>query len=190
MARPVEFERAKTLDLALRLFWRQGYQATSVADLLETMQLSRSSLYAAYGDKRALFAECLDRFAGLTLNFLDTAPPEEPPLATLQRFFEFGLRRGGGEGRWGCLLVNTSLELAAAEPELSARASAHLQSVQARFDAALRRRGCAAEQAEGLAGMLMLLLQGLRAAARRGLPAGQQKTQIAAAFGLLETALP
>lgn len=189
MGRPFEFERSEVLDRALRLFWRRGYQATSVADLVEETGISRSSLYAAFGDKPALFAECLDAFADRTLAFLDAAPPAEPPLATLRRFFEFGLNHAD-EGRWGCLLVNTSLELAAADPDLSARASRHLGRVQAGFETALGRRGCAPDQAAGLAGVLMLMLQGLRVSTRRGLPAGQQQAQIDAAFHLLDRALP
>lgn len=189
MSRPLEFERGETRNQALRLFWRKGYQATSVADLVDGTGLSRSSLYAAFGDKPALFAECLDVFADRTLAFLQSAPPEEPPLATLRRFFEFGLTHGD-EGSWGCLLVNTSLELAAADPLLSARASGHLRRVEAGFEAALLRCGCASDQAAGLAGVLMLLLQGLRVSTRRGLPADAQQAHIRAAFCLLEAALP
>ena len=62
MSRPLEFDRSKALGHALTLFWRKGYQATSLADLVAAMQISRSSFYATFGDKRSLFIECLDQF--------------------------------------------------------------------------------------------------------------------------------
>ena len=58
---------------ATGLFWRRGYQATSIPDLLDAMEIGRSSLYAAFGDKRALFLECLDVYVGRTLALLADA---------------------------------------------------------------------------------------------------------------------
>ena len=54
MARPIEFDHHQALDKALLLFWRKGYQATSLADLVEFMGISRSSSYSAFQDKRSL----------------------------------------------------------------------------------------------------------------------------------------
>ena len=47
----------------MRLFWRKGYAATSVEDLIATLQLSRSSLYDTFGDKRTLFLEALKLYS-------------------------------------------------------------------------------------------------------------------------------
>ncbi|MFM8354230.1 MAG: TetR/AcrR family transcriptional regulator, partial [Gammaproteobacteria bacterium] len=55
MSRPIEFDRSKALDKAVALFWRKGYQATSLTDLLAAKQIGRSSFYAAFTDKRSLF---------------------------------------------------------------------------------------------------------------------------------------
>ena len=57
------------------------------------VEISRSSFYAAFGDKRALFLECLDLFAERTLNFLTTTLETNSPLDGLKRFFEMGLPR-------------------------------------------------------------------------------------------------
>ena len=148
MARPVEFDRTLARDRALLLFWRRGYQAASLSDLLAAMEISRSSFYAAFGDKRALFLECLDLFAARTLNFLNGTLETNPPLDGLKRFFEMGLgRMGDGESHWGCLLVNTSLEMAGVDDALSQRASAHLAQVQAAFEASLLKTGCSPQKA-------------------------------------------
>ena len=62
MPRTPEFDRTRTLNRALKLFWARGYTATSLADLLEAMGIARSSFYASFGDKRSLFIECLEVF--------------------------------------------------------------------------------------------------------------------------------
>ncbi len=172
------------------LFWRQGYQATSLSDLIAAMGISRSSFYAAFGDKRGLFVECLDAFAARTFAVLDAARGDRRPLEAIRRFFEMGLARmGDGEPQWGCLLVNTSLEMAGADPNLSQRASGHLSQVQARFETNLIEGGCEPAAAADLAALLMLLLEGLRVSSRRALPGDVQREQIRTAFRILDAAV-
>jgi AcrR family transcriptional regulator len=64
MGRPREFDTDAALEKAMRLFWAKSYEGTSVADLTETLGISRPSLYAAFGDKRSLFRAALERYAG------------------------------------------------------------------------------------------------------------------------------
>jgi AcrR family transcriptional regulator len=61
--RPRAFDVDRALDLALHLFWRKGYEGTSLSDLTRAMGINRPSLYAAFGDKEALFRRALDRYA-------------------------------------------------------------------------------------------------------------------------------
>jgi AcrR family transcriptional regulator len=61
--RPRAFDVDWALDQALHLFWRKGYEGTSLSDLTRTMGINRPSLYAAFGDKEALFRQALDRYA-------------------------------------------------------------------------------------------------------------------------------
>ena len=77
------------MDKALVLFWRKGYQAASLSDLLLAMEIGRSSFYATFSDKRSLFIECLDLFGTRTRDFLVRTRNEEPPLDALRRFFEY-----------------------------------------------------------------------------------------------------
>lgn len=187
MARPIEFDRSEARDQALLLFWRKGYQATSLADLLSVMGISRSSFYAAFGDKRALFEECLDRFAERTLAMIAADRTNPRPLDAIRAFFEMGLgRMGDGEPQWGCLLVNTSLEMAGVDQALSARASRHLRDVQSGFEANLLAGGFDADKAADIAAHLMLMLEGLRVSSRRALPAEVGRRQIHTAFRILE----
>jgi len=62
MARAKEFDREKVLERAMHVFWARGYEATSLPELLDAMQIGRQSMYDTFGDKRALFIAALDRY--------------------------------------------------------------------------------------------------------------------------------
>ena len=193
MARPLEFDRPQAVNKALVLFWRKGYQASSLADLLAGMGIGRSSFYAAFTDKRGLFIECLDLFSVRTLDLLQRTRAEMPPVDALQSFFErnfIGARGAGAvRGHWGCMLVNTVLEMAGVDDELAARASNHLGEMQRIFQAHLQDAGAAPAQAEELAAMLMLFNEGIRVSSRRRLPDAQHLQAIATTFRLIRSAI-
>ena len=193
MARPIEFDRPQAVNRALALFWRKGYQATSLADLLADMDISRSSFYAAFIDKRSLFIECLDLFSSRTIELLHRSRAQMPPVDALQGFFERNFIGAGGaaavRGHWGCMLVNTVLEMAGVDDELSARASRQLSDMQSVFQACLQDAGATPEQAEELAAMLMLFNEGIRVSSRRRLPEAQHLQPITTTFRLIRNAV-
>lgn len=59
MARTVEFNECEIIDKAMNVFWEKGYQATSMQDLVDAMQINRSSIYNSFGDKHQLFMKCI-----------------------------------------------------------------------------------------------------------------------------------
>jgi TetR/AcrR family transcriptional repressor of nem operon len=190
MGRPLSFNQSTARDKALVLFWRKGYQATSLDELLKSMEISRSSFYASFVDKRSLFLDSLDLFARRTQDVVSRARSELAPIDALQRFFErniVGAR--GSKASWGCMLVNTVLELADVDDELSARASLHLADIQATFEDCLLDANCEPERAAELAALLMLVNGGVRVASRRKLSTQQQLDPIETAFRLLRSAL-
>ena len=196
MARPLEFDRSKAVNKALVLFWRKGYQASSLADLLSAMGIGRSSFYAAFTDKRTLFLECLDLFAARTVDVVQRARAEMPPVDALQHFFERNFVGVPGSGvaasasqHWGCMLVNTVLEMAGVDDELAERASRHLGEMQRVFQACLRDAGAKAARAEELAAMLMLVNEGIRVSSRRRLPDAQHLQPISTTFELIRRAV-
>jgi TetR/AcrR family transcriptional regulator, transcriptional repressor for nem operon len=115
------------------------------------------------------------------------------PVDALQSFFEhnFAGAQGAGtaRGHWGCMLINTVLEMAGVDDPLAARASDHLSEVQRIFRASLEEAGAAPEQAEELGAMLMLVMEGARVSSRRRLPEAQQLQPIATTFKLVRNAL-
>jgi len=190
MGRPVEFDRPTAVNRALALFWRQGYQATSLADLLPTMGISRSSFYAAFGDKRGFFIECLDLWAARTLQLLNDQRNGLPPIDALQKFFERSVAEAlGPKVNWGCMLVNTVLEMSGVDDELATRASTHMADMERIFQDSLQDAGATPAQAEKMAAMLMLFNEGIRVSSRRRLPEAQQLQSISTTFGLVRSAL-
>lgn len=190
MVRPIEFDRPQAVNKALVLFWRQGYQATTLADLLAAMGIGRSSFYAAFTDKRSFYIECLDLWAARTLELLEQARAGMPPIDALQNFFErsFVVARGA-KASWGCMLVNTVLEMANVDDDLAARASHHLGEMQRVFQACLQDAGATPARAEELAATLMLFNEGIRVSSRRRLPEAQHLQAIATTFRLIRSAM-
>ncbi|TMH32531.1 MAG: TetR/AcrR family transcriptional regulator [Betaproteobacteria bacterium] len=60
--RPRGFDREAALERAMEVFWRQGYEGTSITDLTRAMRINPPSLYAAFGDKERLYLEALERY--------------------------------------------------------------------------------------------------------------------------------
>ena len=128
MARPREFDETTALDAAMDCFWRDGYEATSVRDLAARMGITGASLYNAFGDKRSLFREVLQRYAERSTReriarLESTLPPKQAVVAFLGEIVE---RSVDGDRR-GCLLVNTALEIAPHDPVLGAEVAGHLR---------------------------------------------------------------
>ncbi len=73
VGRPREFDIEQALDKAMLLFWEKGYEGTSLADLTAVMGITKPSLYAAFGDKRALFEAALTRYAQGPNAFMEKA---------------------------------------------------------------------------------------------------------------------
>lgn len=186
MARPIQFNHQQAVDKALLLFWRKGYQATSMSDLVDAMEISRSSFYSAFKDKRSLFLLCLDLFGERTCQVLQKARIQMAAIDALQFFFERHLSGPRPQqASLGCMLVNTVLEMAGVDDELSDRASEHLVEMQNLFEDCLGDTGCQPEQAHALAGVLMLLNEGIRVASRRRMKRQDQLDPIATTFSML-----
>lgn len=190
MARPTEFDRLRARDKALVLFWRKGYQASSLNELLELMDIGRSSFYAAFTDKRSLFVECLDLFAERTQNMLLRNRTGQPPMDALLHFFTQTFTEPRAiRAEWGCMLVNTVLEMSDVDAGLAERASRHLETMQHIFQACLEDAGFAAATANEIAALLMLVNEGVRVSSRRGLTQQQQLAPIETVFWLLKNAI-
>jgi TetR/AcrR family transcriptional repressor of nem operon len=189
MARPRNFDRDTVRDRAMILFWRQGYQATALPDLLAATELSRSSFYAAFGDKRALYLECLHLFAERTRELLLTERHTRTPIDALEAFFRDGVEGAGARrAAWGCMMVNTIIEASGVDEGLRVEASALINRMQALFAETLQDAGFAPADAERWAAHLMLVNEGLRVESRRKVPIETRAANIEITFAALRAA--
>jgi len=86
--RPRSFDVEKALDAAMHVFWRDGYQGTSLSDLTEAMGISRPSLYAAFGDKESLFYRVLDRYTEGPAAYVRAALSQPTARAVVEALLE------------------------------------------------------------------------------------------------------
>lgn len=172
MARTKEFDREAVLDKAMRLFWQQGYEATSLRDLLAAMGIGRQSMYDTFGDKHALYLAALDRYCATVGQrlFAPLAAPG-PVMPALRRIFEQVIDGSLGDCRHGCLMVNATTELAPGDREIARRAEENLWGAEVAFRTALERGQASGEidrrhDPRALALFLFNALQGLRVTAK------------------------
>jgi TetR/AcrR family transcriptional regulator, transcriptional repressor for nem operon len=112
MARPRTFEPTDVLLAARKLFWRKGYQGTSLDDITEATGLTKPSLYAAFGDKASLFLKVLDDYHDLLVARSARIIAEAPTArAAVEAWLMSFLPACSGErGRNGCLSINTMID--------------------------------------------------------------------------------
>jgi AcrR family transcriptional regulator len=141
MGRPREFDRDTALEEAMRLFWAKGYEGTSVADLTNTLGISRPSLYAAFGDKQSLFGAALERYAVGPAAYV-TAAIDKPTAREVAEQLLSGAAdlQAGSRNPGGCLTVNGAIACGTdAEPirqALNAHRTAGVALLQRRFERA------------------------------------------------------
>lgn len=136
------FDVTETLEKAMQAFWTHGYEATSMQDLVDCTGINRGSLYATYGDKRALFLAALRMYDGkMRRGLLAELEAENTPREAIRALFLAFMADvlEGGSNR-GCLLTNTALELSAHDPEV-AQIVAHAQEQMEGFFARMISEG-------------------------------------------------
>jgi AcrR family transcriptional regulator len=141
--RPREFDAEAVLDRALEVFWRKGYEGASISELTEAMGINRPSLYAAFGNKEALFRKALDRYAKGPAAYTRKAL-EEPTARAVAECMLHGAAEALTDPRMphGCLGVQGALSCgdaaASIREELCSRRSAWEEALQKRLERARR----------------------------------------------------
>jgi TetR/AcrR family transcriptional repressor of nem operon len=173
--RPRGFDMEAAVERAMGVFWSRGYHGTALPDLLRATKLSRGSLYAAFGDKHALFLRALDRYIADALARMDVElGPRHAPVDGLRTFLAgYVERTSGASGRRGCLLVATAMELAGHDGDVEARIGGFFKAMEARVASALSRAKAAGELAAGVepasaARILVCFVEGLRVVGKTG----------------------
>ena len=137
MGRPLEFDPREALDKALELFWRHGYEGTSLTDLTKAMGIVRPSLYATFGSKEDLFRQVVDLYWSRHMGFARAAR-EKPTAREVVEALLFGFADAvtGCGTPAGCLGVNGALACSPASEDIQKELAAR----RTRDEAALRKR--------------------------------------------------
>ena len=173
MARPLEFEASEALKSAMRVFWSKGYEAASLNDILVATGLSKSSLYATFGDKRELFLAAFEAYRRERMKHLEAILNNgQTARQSIEEFFRLGVAQvDNPEHAYGCMTANEAVELAPHDVDIQGLVEEDFQAVEDAFARAIRRG-----QMEGsinsdkdlrqLARFLVVSLQGLQVMAR------------------------
>lgn len=193
IGRPLEFDPDIALEAAMDQFWAKGYEHTSMQDLLGAMNLSKSSLYQAFGGKQPLFRRCVARYADQVAQRLRAGLAAAPTgRAFIESFLHSALKEvAATHAPRGCLVMNTASEFSQSEPEIAgdvAQSIARFREVlQAAVERAQREGDIAADRdARVLAHYLVSSMSGLRTQAKAGADAKTLKEIIAVILKALD----
>lgn len=186
MGRPRAFDMDETLDRALDVFWRNGYEGSSLSDLTKAMGINPPSLYAAFGNKEGLFLKAFDRYVESYGAYARDAleEPTARDVATKLLHGVIDLLTNKRNPR-GCLMVATTCGNAAGpiREELIARRTAGLAAMRRRFERAKAEGDLPADLNPAAAARYMaMLLEGMAVQAAGG--AGRKDLQRVAEIAL------
>jgi TetR/AcrR family transcriptional repressor of nem operon len=141
MARPREFDTTEALSQAMQVFWSKGYEATSLTDLLDAMQLSKSSFYDTFGCKHEVFLATIEHYKKtMTAQFAGVASLDSPARKLIQSMFDRAVSRMTEEGgQRGCYLNNCAVEVALHDPKAAKLVNGGLGLMEDAFFALVRR---------------------------------------------------
>lgn len=141
VGRPRAFDVDTALEKAMRVFWQRGYEGTSLTALTDAMDINRPSLYAAFGNKEALFRKALERYQGQRRDFGEAALAEPVARVAIEKLLlgtaEIQTDPGAPQG---CLVIQGALvgseEAEPIRKELIARRAANQAAIRERLERA------------------------------------------------------
>ena len=174
MSKPKRFTRDELVDRALPTFWRHGFSATGVDELVQITGLARSGLYAAFGDKQGLFLATLRAYAnGFVRHALKDLSRPDAGLPQIAAYFSTLIEEADRLGLPGpgCFMANTLTGTAPHDPAVRTIVTDHLARLRRLFTAALKHSVAEDDLAlvdtpEAVAGALVIAAQGLWAYSR------------------------
>jgi AcrR family transcriptional regulator len=173
--RPREFDTDLALDRAIAVFSERGYHGAAISDLTQALGLTAGSLYKAFTDKRGLFLAAFDRYVALRADrlraVLEAAPSGRAKIKAVLDFYAGNSH--GADGRRGCLVVGSAVDLATADAEVAARVVGALEVNEDRLAALValgQADGTIAPQLDAAltARLLLCVLQGMRVIGKTG----------------------
>ena len=197
MARPRSFDENEVLDAAMTEFWRRGYAAASTRDLAECMGMCAPSLYNAFGGKRTLFIHALQHYATNAMRTrLRRIETGSAGLALIRAYFsELLTNIHDDPERRGCFIINTALEVAPHDEEISAAVVSYLGEVRSFFERGIRSaqqlgETPAALNASEVADTLLGVMLGISVLGRTSQDHARFEAMLSPVFTLLQSHTP
>ena len=190
--RPREFDDDAVLEALIQLFWQQGYEATSMSDIVEATGLSKSSLYNTFGSKDELFERALNRYVDQRSAMLtDAVANGTQGLADVEAFFDLVWAEVDTmDDHRGCLAVNTSTELGQRDAGVVDVSGRYRTIMRSAFRAALQRAAHGGEidpaQVDSYTNVLLSFVMGTAVIVRSGASNDELFGQIAAARSMID----
>lgn len=192
MARPRTFDETEVLGRARDAFWARGYTATSLADLEKATGLRRTSLYAAFGDKRQLFTRVLEAYRVSNHELIDAIVGRASDYRSAAKaLWDLAIEQAardkneGGRCR-GCLIANTTTELGNVDDDISAYLANNLAAFKRKLAPLLR--ADADLSADQAGDYVFAVYTGLNGLAITGAPVSALRAVAAASGGVLAKA--
>jgi TetR/AcrR family transcriptional regulator, transcriptional repressor for nem operon len=193
MARPREFDEHTALQRAMQVFWRKGFEATSLTDLLKATGLSKSSLYQTFTDKRSLFLAALETYRQHRMQRLRGKLNDgRSARESIETFFTDIVGHTTDKERpYGCMSCNEAVEMSPDDEEVRRLVAADFQAVEDLFADAVRRGqkdGSIRNQgsSRALARFLTVNLQGLHVMARAQVDASRLRDNVKVMLSTLD----
>ena len=171
--RPREFDTELALGAALRVFWAKGYEGASLSDLTDEMGITRPSLYAAFGNKEALFRQALDLYERDKLTYIGDAIKAPTARDVAERLLMGSVDAATTGDCKGCMGVIASVACQSVEPsirdDVNARAESSRRAIIARMQQAIDAGEFrVATEAEAITRYLLAIMQGISVQAQSG----------------------
>jgi AcrR family transcriptional regulator len=191
--RPAAFDYDTALQNAMHAFWQHGYEGTSMSTLMSVMDMNKASIYAAYGDKEALFQKSVERYVQGPASFIATALQQPTAVAAIRAFLEQAANMLTAEMHpAGCLITRGALACSAEAEKmqgfLSGYRNATEQQLKRRFERAQQEQDLpAAVDISALAKLIMTVHQGMTVQAVSGASGAELQAVVTMTLKMVET---
>jgi len=175
--RPKSFDDTDALERAMAVFWKSGYDAASLTDLLSAMAIPRQSLYQTFGNKRTLFLSALNLYGNrMNMAISGILQADRPASENIDELFNFWNDRLTPSDGNGCMMQNTCGQSIMKDQEVAAVVTSHQKKMTEALKQALQQgqqEGSinTAIDARAAARTILTSINGLFGFSRMGLPA-------------------
>lgn len=192
MPKVKQFDRQEVLIKAMMLFWKKGYHATSIQDLVDYLSLHRGSIYDTYGGKKKLFDLAIKNYTSQNYLFLcDSLTSDMNVRQTFKNFFRMIIQADiDDEECKGCFVVNTTTDLLPADSDLSEIILNYKKQIVKKFHDLLQKGVESGEISSSknikmLSELLYTLMTGLRVVSKTGSTKNESLETVDAVLSLL-----